>query len=55
MCTHCMNLKQNAEMGNYEAASYVPASTLRHLYIVLILSETYCSSFLHMLGLSLYP
>jgi len=27
-----MDLKQNAEMGNYKAASYVPASTLRHLY-----------------------
>jgi hypothetical protein len=34
MCTHGMNLKQNAEIGNDEAASYVPASNLRRLYMV---------------------
>jgi hypothetical protein len=54
MCTHCMNLKQNAEIGKGEAASYVPASNFRHLYMVLIWPETYCSSFLPTLGLFLY-
>ena len=31
--TRGMNLKQNAGMGNHEAASDIPASNLRRLYI----------------------